>query len=94
MLFIHTTFDNLKFENWPPPAHAKTKMDFHVNLGFNGSFHKTKILIIFVLPRLVSGWALTNGDLVVTLLVKPPCPNDCCPVNQGHFSNQQVRSKL
>ena len=29
-----TTFEIFQFENRPPPVGAKTKMDFHVSLGF------------------------------------------------------------
>ena len=34
LLMSPTTFDIFKFENRPPPVGAKTKMDFHVSLGF------------------------------------------------------------
>ena len=35
LLKCQTTFQKLKFENWSPPVRAKTKMDFHVSLGFH-----------------------------------------------------------
>ena len=35
-MITQTTFEILNFENWPPPEGAKTKMDFHVSLGFLG----------------------------------------------------------
>ena len=31
-----TTFEIFQFENRPPPVGVKTKMDFHVSLGFLG----------------------------------------------------------
>ena len=34
-LTSQTTFETFKFENWPPPVCAKTKMDFHDSLGFH-----------------------------------------------------------
>ena len=37
-----TTFEIFQFENWPPPVGAKTKMDFHVSLGFLG-YKKLKL---------------------------------------------------
>ena len=36
LLISPTTFEIFKFENRPPPVGAKTKMDFHVSLGFLG----------------------------------------------------------
>ena len=32
---FHTTFEKCKFEKWPHPVRTKTKMDFHVSLGFH-----------------------------------------------------------
>ena len=36
LLISPTTFGIFNFENRPPPVGAKTKMDFHVSLGFLG----------------------------------------------------------
>ena len=36
LLICQTTFEIFKFEKWPHPVRAKTKMDFHVSLGFHG----------------------------------------------------------
>ena len=36
LLICQTTFKISKFEKWPHPVRAKTKMDFHVSLGFHG----------------------------------------------------------
>ena len=35
MLICQTTFKISKFEKWPHPVRAKTKMDFHVSLGLH-----------------------------------------------------------
>ena len=35
LLICRTTFKISKFEKWPHPVRAKTKMDFHVSLGFH-----------------------------------------------------------
>ena len=35
LLICQTTFEIFKFEEWPHPVRAKTKMDFHVSLGFH-----------------------------------------------------------
>ena len=35
LLICRTTFEIFKFEKWPHPVHMKTKMDFHVSLGFH-----------------------------------------------------------
>ena len=36
LLICQTTFEIFKFEKWPHPVRTKTKMDFHVSLGFHG----------------------------------------------------------
>ena len=41
LLICQTTFEISKFEKWPHPVRAKTKMDFHVSLGFHGSDYIT-----------------------------------------------------
>ena len=38
-----TTFEIFQFENRPPPVGAKTKMDFHVSLGFLDCAEKKKL---------------------------------------------------
>ena len=39
-----TTFEIFKFENRPPPVGVKTKMDFHVGLGFLGKGKSINII--------------------------------------------------
>ena len=36
LLICRTTFKISKFDKWPHPVRAKTKVDFHVSLGFHG----------------------------------------------------------
>ena len=38
-----TTFEIFQFENRPPPVGAKTKMDFHVSLGFLASIQQARV---------------------------------------------------
>ena len=33
---LNSTFEIFKFEKWPHPVRVKTKMEFHVSLGFHG----------------------------------------------------------
>ena len=40
LLICHTTFEIFTFEKWPRPLSAKTKMDFHVSLGFHGKDYR------------------------------------------------------
>ena len=41
LLICQTTFEILKFEKWPHPVSANTKMDSHVSVGFHEMTYPT-----------------------------------------------------
>ena len=95
LLICQTTFEIFKFEKWPHPVLAKTKMDFHVSIGFHAStdFFSLDFHIFGCSFTLKSGWAHSELPLDPAIQLRVPRYPTAIPIKIWREKLVEINSR-